>query len=260
MNNYNTNQWLILHYPQAAGGKFLASCFMMFSRVANWKGKEASPEEIVDWYVNSLKSPDNWYASEIDTPWVLPASRLFERGSHLSNNQFWQSFSPDLWFLQSWQQKKIIVDFWHKPIMPTWWSNANCVSIVIDDLKLYKKLLFSKVFQYNKQNHTMIWLSQIPSLGRPAANQNKLRYKNQWIWNDVKDLDEFYRDVICNIDCFKWIPTVSTSNSIALTELFDVNKLLTFLLKFENQFSDNLNINGVKQLHKYWADATTKLL
>jgi hypothetical protein len=260
MKDYNTNQWLILHYPQAAGGKFLAACFMMFDNVANWLGVEASAADISNWYVKSIETSDNWYASEIDTPWVLPASRLWDKGSNLSNNELWKMFEPNPWFTSSWQQKKTIVDFWHKPDIPAWWTNAKWVSIVVDDKLLYKRLLFSKVFQYNEQEQTMVWLSQIPGLGRPAAVQNKLKYKNQWVWNNVTSIDKFYDDVVCSIDCFKWVPDIQTPNSINLTALFDIDKLLDFLLKFEHQLSDNLNIAGVKQLHKHWTDATIKLL
>lgn len=260
MIDYNTNQWMIMHYPQAAGGKFLATCFMMFDNVINWKGQDSTPEELVTWYKNSLPNTETWYATEIDTPWVIPASRLWPRGEELSSLDFWEAFTPTDWFTQNWNQKKFIVDFWHKPTKPLWWANALWINITIDDNELYKKILFTKVFEYNKEERSIVWTSQLPSLGRPEAVKNKAKYQNQWKWDNVDDLDHFYNNIVLQHECFQWSYPDASDKSIALSELFDVDKVVNFLLQFENKLLNNLNVSCVKQIHKHWISATNKLL
>lgn len=259
MIDYNTNQWIIMHYPQAAGGKFLSTCFMMFDNVTNWAEKEFMPSEIVNWYNNSIPESTTWFHTEIDTPWVLPASRLWPRGASLSSHDFWEQFTPTPWFTHSWNQKKYLVDFWHKPIKPAWWSNALWVNINIDNNELHRKLLFSKVFEYNPETKTVIWTSQVPNYGRTAAIANKAKYQNQCEWQGIDNLDDFYNTVVSTIECFKWDNT-TTDKSIALSELFDVDKVVNFLLQFEDQLHSKLDVACVRAIHKHWTDATNRLL
>lgn len=260
MIDYDTNQWLILNYPQAAGGKFLATCFMMFDKVANWAERELTADEIVSWYKSSMPTTETWFATEIDTPWSIPASRLWQRGAELTKNQFWEQFTPTPWFTYSWARKNYIVDFWHKPVRPVWWSNATWVNIDIDDYELYKKILFSKVFEYNPTTQTVIWTSQLPELGRPTAVKNKTIYQNQWVWDNVTDLNNFYHNVVLQHTCFKWQRPTNTDKLILLSELFDVDKLVEFLLQFEERLESKLNVECVKQIHTLWLNATHKLI
>jgi len=258
--NYNTDRWTIIKYPPAAGGKFLACCFMLFDNVAHWSTKSKTQEETVNWYKTSLPSnKEIWFKKEIDTPWVLPASRLWPRGSDLSESEFWKKFNDnvDPWFQYCYDQDKFIVDFWHKQKRPTWWPHALWVNIVVNDIDLYKDLLFSKVFYFDQETKTVTWLSQAPGLGRPATLLGKSIFQNQWQWTDIESRDQFYNDVIVKIPGFDWdFSVVDLENHILLTELFDVDKLETFLLKFENVFDSRLDTDRFRELHQSWVSVT----
>lgn len=258
--NYDTDRWILIKYPPGAGGKFIASCFMLFNNVAHWSTQTVTQEQTVAWYKTSLPNKKEiWFQKEIDTPWVLPASRLWPRGEELTKSEFWQKFNDDLdpWFRKCHDDNKFIIDFWHKQQKPNWWSQATWVNIVVDNVNLYKDLLFSKVFDYNKETKTITWLSQLPNLGRPATLLNKSIFQNQWLWTDIESRDQFYNDVIVKIPGFAWdFSLVDLENHILLSEIFDVDKLETFLLKFEDIFKSNFNTHRFRELHQSWINAT----
>ena len=258
--NYNNDKWVIINYPPGAGGKLIAACLMLFDNVAHWSGKTTKPAETVNWYINSLPNKEEiWSKKEIDTPWVLPASRLWPRGSDLSDIEFWEKFNlnDNNWFHQCHADNKFIVDFWHKQKKPTWWSHATWINLVVDDIELYKDLLFSKVFNYDKQSKTVTWLDQSPDLGRPTTLLYKSIFQNKWQWTDVESRDQFYSDVILELEGFNWdFSTVDWENYILLSDLFDVDKLEKFLLKFESIFNSKLDKQQFRYLHENWVNTT----
>jgi hypothetical protein len=262
--NYDTDNWILIKYPPGAGGKFIASCLMLFDNVAKWSKNTTTQKETVTWYKNSLPVADEiWFQKEVDTPWVLPASRLWPRGADLTNSEFWKKFNDNIdpWIQQCFNDNKFIVDFWHKQQRPPWWSHATWVNIVVDDVQLYKDLLFSKVFHYDKQTKRLTWLSQAPGLGRPTTLIYKSVFQNQWHWSDVESRDQCYNDIIIKIPGFNWnFSLIDSENCIALSDMFDVDKLETFLLKFENILKSELDTDQFRELHQSWVNATNQTM
>jgi hypothetical protein len=259
--NYDTNKWILINYPPGAGGKFIAACLMLFGTVAHWSKKNMEPAQTVNWYKQSLPIDNEvWFQKEIDTPWVLPASRLWPRGANLSKDEFWEKFNNqvDPWFSQCYNNNKFIVDFWHKQQHPEWWSKPTWINLIIDDVDLYKDLLFSKVFNYNQSAQTVSWVSQRPELGRSTTLFYKSVYQNQWHWDNVKSRDEFYNNVIANIPGFNWdFDNVNLENHIKISDLFDVDRVENFLLKFETLLGSKLDQASFRKLHAHWVDTTT---
>ena len=262
--NYDTNKWIMVNYPPGAGGKFIAVCLMLFENVASWSKCNMTPEQTVNWYEQSLPLDNEvWFQKEIDTPWVLPASRLWPRGADLSKIEFWEKFNNqiDPWFCQCYNDGKFIVDFWHKQQRPNWWTDPIWVNLVIDDLDLYKDLLFSKVFHYDHSAKKVTWVSQIPSLGRSTAVFYKAVYQNQWRWENVNSKDEFYNNVISKIPGFDWdFNSVNLENPIRISELFDTDKLENFFLQFETLLGSKLDRTSFRKLHSQWLEHTSMQL
>lgn len=260
--DYNNDRWIIIKYPPAAGGKFIAACLMLFDNVAHWSEYEHTSAETVEWYQHSLPGEHEiWFKKEIDTPWVLPASRLWPRGADLSKDEFWKKFDDQAtpWFRQCHQDNKFVVDFWHKQQKPCWWTHATWVNVVVDSVELYKDLLFSKVFNFDKQTKTVTWLSQAPGLGRPATLLNKSIFQNKWQWDNIESRDQFYEDVIVKINGFDWDFTYADlENHIFLSNLFDIDKLEKFLLKFESILNSKLDTVRLRDMHRTWVNSTNK--
>lgn len=259
---YNTNQWIILNYPVGAGGKFLVACLMQFDKNAHWSGKSMTLKETVKWYTDSLptKANDIWSLGEIDTPWVIPASRQWSRGNNLSEHEFNSQLinTHNDYFNRVWREEKFIVDFWHKTDRPAWWTNANWINIVVDDMVLYKKLLLSKLFNYQPDKKIVVANDQMPNVGSPASQLKKARFKNQWSWENIDDLDTFFEKEVTKLS---WYTTWDFSselpnNYILLTELFDVDKVYQFLLKYQDLFGQQVNYNYVVSIHTLWYNLT----
>jgi hypothetical protein len=253
--NYNTNQWLIFNYPLAAGGKFLISCFFQFDNVAHWSGQQLGHQESIDWFVNSLpKKSEFWPSKEINTPWVLPdISRTYPRGDHTTEEEF----NSKMTGIESiWKKGLIIPDFWHKTTRPRWWTQANFISIYVDDMDLYKKLLFSKLFEF--KNNTVTWNSERPDIGRSTDQIHKKKFQNQWFWENVNSIDEFYES---HIQQFSWyqgwdFDQIPDGDYIALSELFDSNLVYKFMLNFEERFNRAVSKDYVNSIHRAWKTAT----
>jgi len=264
--NYNTNQWMILNYPAGAGGKFLAACFLQFKKAAHWAEQDLTIKQTAQWYKDSLPngSKDSWAVKEIDTPWVLPASRAWPRGETLSEQEFNLQMinTGNEYFQQCWRQEKSILDFWHKSKKPAWWTNAQWINIYVDDKKLYKNLVFTKLFEYNPTTKIIISHDQKPTTGRQVNRLKKSIFNNQWIWENVSDLETFFDQQVKNLPWYQsWnFDSIPTKNYITLTELFDVDKVYQFLLNYEEQMNQRVDRNYVERIHALWHKSTTERL
>ena len=255
--NYNTDQWLIVNYPLGAGGKFLTSCFFQFDNVAHWAGKPLTAAETVDWYINSLPTDSEvWPGREIDAPWELPnISRAWPRGASTTEEEF----NRDMKGIESlWKQGYKIPDFWHKSARPAWWTNAQFVSIYVDDLALYKKLIFSKLFEF--KDGVVICHDQRPDIGRTINQAHKKVFQNQWLWENIRSPDEFYHQHITQLPWHQsWnFDQVPTNDYIALSELFDVDLVYKFMLKFGEQLDRFVSKDFVYSMHTAWKTNTEK--
>lgn len=263
MQNYDTNQWLIFNYINGAGGKFLTNCFFQFDKVANWYDTNLTKQQRAEVYLQSLTLNNNiWLATEPDQPWGLTFfSRTYPRGQNCDieswNRQVDQHTTE--YFKNCWGDQKIIADFWHKASRPTFWSKSTWITIKVDDWELYKSLLFTKVYDYNKHNKTMINQMENPTLGSDSNKKYKSQFQNQWYWENITDIDSFIKDEIFQKPWYQsWQGHVDydNNNTVNLTTLFDLDKLWKFLVKYEPMFNDSLDFNIIKSLHQAWVQAT----
>lgn len=258
--SYNTDQWLVFNYPAGAGGKFLTTCFLQFDKIAHWSGNQLPPNETINWYSNSIPKEDElWPNKEIDTPWVLPGiSRAWPRGVDTSEDEFNARLSAsDNSYLHScWNDGLVIPDFWHKSKRPAWWTNAQWVSIYVDDWDLYKRITFSKLFEY--KDNVVIDTSQRPNVGRAPEQYQKSIFQNPWKWENVTDYNQFFDETIMMFPYMQaWDFTALPAEPyITLSELFDVDHLYNFMLTFEDRFEQPVSKEYIKELHNIWLTAT----
>jgi len=251
--NYNTDQWLIFNYPIGSGGKFLTACFLQFKKLAHWSGQQLTSNETIDWYRYSMpEEKELWRAKEIDTVWQLPKiSRAWPRGENISSQEFSDSLSDPI-LINCWNKNLIIPDFWHKTKRPDWWTNAQWINIHVDDKKLYKKMLFSKIFSF--ENNAVICHDQRPDIGRAVNREYKKIYKNQWLWENVDSIDDFCQQYLTEMPWYQsWdFDFIPTNSYIEFTELFDVDKVYRFMLQYEDQFKQHVSKEYLNQLHTIW--------
>lgn len=257
---YNTSQWTIFNYPSGAGGKVLATYFSQFNKMAHWSAQTMTPTESAEWYISSLPNADElWPAKEIDTPWSLPGiSKAWPRGANTTEEEFDQ-LVPTIkneYFHHAWGQGLLMPDFWHKTKRPAWWTNAQWISIYVDDMDLYKKLLFSKIFEF--KNNAVIDIWQRPDIGTPEEQERKHKFKNRWLWENVNSIDEYFETTISK---FPWYTCWDFDQEpvgpyITVSELFDVDKVYSFMLQFEEQFEQKIDPDFVRSIHQAWVTAS----
>lgn len=260
MQNYNNNRWIIFNYINGAGGKFLANCFFQFDSIANWYSTKLSKNQRADFYIKKLENisiNDSWVMQEPHQPWGIDFfSRTYDRGHEINiqewNQQIDNRSTP--YFKECWSKNLIISDFWHKAERPNFWSNAHWITIEVDDFDLYKTLLFTKIYDYDKINKTVI-----SRIDYPVSKTYSEQYQNQWKWDNIDDLDGFIEKYVSAKPWYrnwKFNSNHNKNNSIKLSELFDVEKLWKFLIKYESVFNDTLDFNIIKSIHTTWVKQT----
>ena len=265
--NYNNKQWLIVDYSPGAGGKFLLNCFMQYDKVAHWHGK-MSKEDRVYAYLSTIpmSNSSSWIKNEMTSPWGLDFfSRAHPRNNNISNDGFNQlvlEHATD-YFHTCWNDGNIIPDYWQKASLPGFWSNAIEASILIDDFDLYKRLLFSKPYTYTKEDCVVKSLTDNPNDHSTSisGNKNAKRFNNQWVFNDVDNIDDFFETELKDKCWFiDRLSKPQSQTSINLSDMFDTNKLCVYLESFEDTFGETLPKNNIIKMHTPWLIKTDEFL
>lgn len=258
MENYDSPQWIIFNYINGAGGKFLANCFFQFDAIANWYSTNLTKNQRADAYIKKLENiKDDWMMNEPHQPWGIDFfSRSYTRGSDINIQDWNQKISTrsSSYFNECWSKNLIISDFWHKKERPQFWSKARWITIQVDDFNLYKTLLFTKIYNYDKTQKTVISYVDYPIIGTYGD-----QYQNQWQWNNVYDVDEFIEKYVSDKPWYRnWQvdDSICCPDTIKLTELFDLSKLWKFLSRYESLFQDKLDFNVIKSIHTVWVKQT----
>jgi len=260
--DYDTQQWLIFNFINGAGGKFLANCFFQFDQVANWYQDGLSKKQRAEKYIQLLDVPnDNWLFKEPDQPWGLTFfSRTYPRGRHMDIEEWNRCFEncSTEYFKNCWDNNKIIVDYYHQGIRPTFWSKARWITIQVDDVELYKSLLFTKVYNYNKHTKTMVNQMEDPNFGTTSNRFFKKKFQNAWHWENIHDIDQFMIEEIKTKPWHQsWQNIVYPNQDIInLSDLFDFEKLKQFLSKYQTVFNEQLDFENIKQMQESWVSQT----
>jgi hypothetical protein len=263
MNNIN---WVIVNYPPGSGGKFISNCLMQYDSIPFWGGN-MTKEQRIEYFCNLL--PDNcndsWVRNDMIQPWGLNFfSRIEQRNNNISTRVFYdllQQHASD-YLNETIARGAFVLDYWHKTDLPIFWRGEFTINIVIDDLELYKRLLFTKPYTFNAKTKTITSLLDLPLKGKltKANNKNVKLFNNQHKFDNI-DIDQFFDNVIKDKLWFKdRMVNRNLPNTIYLSELFDFDKLYGFLCKFNARFNEQLPKNNIRKLHTVWLQKTTLFL
>lgn len=252
-----TKQWMILRYPAGAGGKFIAALLFMFDNVEHWY-KINDPRQQLKFYQDTLAQDLPWLDKELNQDWGLDFfGRSYERNNNLSTHDFNQQVQQhgSEHFKQSWHQGKIIVDHWHKPWLPEFWSQENNITIVPDDFDLLHSLIKKKLFKIDTQTQTVTSIMDAPMHGSDKNRLHALQFQNlyQFKYNDLdKDLHEYlmtkpwYAPWTQQQPCGTW--------TINLSDLMSLDQIIKHLEPFEDLYKQKLDRSLIKEFHQCWKE------
>lgn len=261
MINYNTDQWCIVKFPCAAGGKFLSNCLFLFDQVAHWHNVEGK-QETVDYFNKTISQNIPWLKKELNHIWNI---NFFSRSYGRNNNATVETFNSEVtenasdYFHTSWNKGKTIIDHWGKPYNPIFWGNAKKITIIIDDYDRYKKLVMKKLFRIDGDQ--IISLLDIPETSATLDNLTYTQQYNNQYQFPLMPIDEFFET---HVEQLPWLNpwlydsvNILTANEITinLSEILDYNKFVKKFKIIEEMFSETIPKHYLKDLHTTWTTA-----
>ena len=261
MIDYCTNQWMILNYPAGSGGKFIGNCLFLFDKVAHWHGIDGQ-QATVDYFKETILGPDpSWLHKELNNNWNITFfSRCYPRNNSISTEEFNKLVDTNAsdYFRTCWDDSLDIVDFWCKPVFPKFWKNANSVTIVLDDIEIYKNLALSKLYRIDHNKQTIISLLDAP--GELATDDNKVHaqlFKNAYEF-PLENLDTFFET---NVKLKPWLnpwldnPLGNDKFTIKISELVNHNAFVQKFQWFEDYYKQKIPVRYITELHNIWSAA-----
>ena len=261
MKNYCTDQWTIIKYPAGSGGKFIGNCLFLFDKVAHWHGITGKLDIVNYFKQNMLDNSKLWLHKELNHRWNLNFySRMYPRGNNILEEEFNKLIDLEAseYFHKSWENNFDIIDCFHKPILPAFLKYANSVTIVVDDIEIYKNLALSKLYviDYNRN----IITSLLDSPVHVATDNNKSMAKlfnNQYEF-PLFDIDEFFET---NVKSMPWLQPWLNINidinkfTIKISELINYNSFVAKFQWFEDYYKQKIPRKYLIELHSTWSRA-----
>ena len=257
-NNYCTNQWQIVQYPCGAGGKFLISCLMLIDKIAPWNKLEHAQQ--VNYFQTRLESNISWVQKEIGHPWGISFfSRTYNRNNNLSNEEFNSLVDTHAseYFNDCWSSRLVIVDHWHKPLLPSFWQQAHSVKIIVDDFELYEHLVMSKIYNVTKNKIISLLDAPVAHGGLLNAQDSVVKFQNQYEFI-CDDPHEFFETEVKEKPWLSpWLNyQCDDPFYFKLSELADQEKFIKKFRYFEDLYQQHIPYNELIDLHKCWINAS----
>jgi len=261
----NNERWFIVRYARGSGGKFLLNCFTQYDKLSSWVEGHTKQQRI-DSYVSTFPNDTNipWVKDEIVSPYNLDFfSRTFSRGHNLSLYEFDKAVttSANQKFFDDWNNNKIISEISLSQEIPNFWKYAKNITIKVDDIELYKSLLFSKPFYI--EGNTLTSTCDSP-LGESKCTTHKKfaeKFDNEWFWENP-DFDYIFDNYVVKQEWYKPVIEFNkqSDNFINLTDLFDVKKVFSFVDSYSDFFEEKIPYENIEKLHSQWIDITQKFI
>ena len=261
MIDYNTDQWCIVKFPCAAGGKFLSNCLFLFDNVAHWHNTNGK-QETVDYFQKTILQNKPWLKKELNHNWGI---NFFSRSYERNNDASVETFNNEVvatstdYFNECWNKGLTIVDHWGKPYNPKFWEQAKKINIIIDDYDNYKKLVFKKLYQI--KGDKIISLLDIPKTCATSDNLTYTQqYNNQYEF-PLTTIDDFFETHVKNLPWLSpWTEEcvhLLTADEITIkfSDLLDYNKFQKRFKEIEELFKEDIPRNFLKELHSIWTTA-----
>lgn len=263
MIDYCTDQWMILQYPAGAGGKFVGNCLFLFDKIAHWHGIKDQYTTVEYFKKNLLNQDPLWTNRELNHRWNINFfSRCYTRNNDLRCVEFNQLVKEQasFYFQQCWNQQYTIVDCWHKPSLPDFWQKANSVTIVLDNLEIYKNLMFSKLYKIDKHKNKIISILDSPQVATEENKKNVEMFNNPYEF-DLIDLDDFFET---NVKQKPWLlpwfdkPLGADQFTIGISELVDCRTFIYKFQWFEDLYKQKIPTKYLEQMHNIWSIANER--
>jgi hypothetical protein len=262
MIDYCTDQWMILNYPAGSGGKFIGNCLFLFDKVAHWYGGMHKQQDTVDFFKKTiLDSGRLWLHKELNNNWNISFfSRCYPRNNAISSSKFNELVNANAsdYFHDCWNNNLDIVDFWCKPVFPEFWKNANSVTVVLDDMEIYKNLTLSKLYKIDRNKETIISLLDVPDgLATDDNKANAQFFKNEYEF-PLDNLDSFFET---NVKLKPWLnPWLDNSLgnnkfTIKISELVNHDAFVQKFQWFEDYYKQKIPVRYITELHNTWSVA-----
>lgn len=249
------SRWLIIQYPCGAGGKFLSMALQTIDCIASWNPKVEmglmsyqdyvltlwNTQEFTDWLINEPLS--HWNTS------LNFFSRSMARGENMSVKEFEKltEYNADEYFKYIWVTDKIILDTYHKALLPKWWEQAQVISIASElDNPSYIDKLSTKLIPYRDG----FGYNLLDRPHKDDANQNAQKYNNPWMFkmeSKKKWIDWIIKkDSRLNLQINN--PTIRNS------ELKNFEVIHRLIKSTAKHYKSNYNENDLKFLFDYWCN------
>lgn len=264
INDYCTNQNLIVRYPNGAAGKFLITCLFLIDRVAHWEPQvQTKSQDHWQWFDQSWQQEiHKWIISEPNQPWEINFySRRLDRNNQLTASEYNQLVKDNAsdYFFQCWKQGLYIVDHWHKRSRPSWQLNANIIEITInkESLDAYRQLIARKLWLWDSDRSVVVSTLDHPDYSHCDFNRlQRLSYHNVYEFTGYNNYDEFFNGYLMNQTFVKSFYQVGHDDSCLasfdLLELFEYSKLKEKLTNIADQLNSHIDLTLLNKMHQLW--------
>ena len=204
MQNFCTNQHLVVTYPHGAAGKFFLTTLTLFDSVAFWNSDvQHGRKDFMSWFNGCWPVvTQTWVKYEPNQPWALNFySRTYNRGNDLSQDEYnhqVEDFDSD-YFFECWNKGLVIADHFHKRSVPAFYNQAKRIEILVTDecMPAYKKMIGEKVWAWDESTKSGISLLDLPELSHDDVNrQHRLQFNNPSRIYGHNSFDELFENHI----------------------------------------------------------------
>jgi hypothetical protein len=242
------DRWLIVTFRPGTGGKFLCACLMAIDRIAHWAPEVEKDANLWHDWINGLwGNPYEWVSCEPVHDWNLRFfSRQFDRGLHLSRDEFYSQIASvgSNYINELLQSDKIILDFYHKTHLPSWWERAHHVKLDKGSDELWYSMLSSKNYLWDEDSKTGMITAD-----RPQKLHNDSGYANQWKYSNFTSKREWLNYIVNHDPRLNFI---IDSPDITLDQLLNLSEVLSLVESVAKSLNSDFNATLVKSLHNRW--------
>jgi hypothetical protein len=267
INNYCTDQNLIVRYPNGAGGKFLITCLFLFKHVAHWD-QDVQHGKVThwDWFRGTWPQDiSQWTVVEPNHPWNTNFfSRRLSRNNELTSNQYNSLVGETAsdYFFESWQQGHKIVDHFHKKIRTDFQHDSEIIDINLvnqHSIDLYKEMIKQKLWLWNDQTKIATSTLDHPDFAHDTtSHQHRLQFNNQYLITGYNSYDELFDNYLAKQEFIKPFMYASADASSILSidfaDLYRFETLVAGLEQLEQHYNQTIDKDLLRRMHVLWKD------
>lgn len=265
----NYPKFLVIRFPVAGAGNFIASCLQCSIGVGHWNQELEYAKPDVNWlaYFEQVFKPfyKDWLVNEPFVKYTLGVKEIYssyyDRGNNLTAEEFFESekkCKPYYHRLRG--EDKFIPVFWMKPFFPEYYSNATFVDVFLDEesLRWYDRAHYHKHYHLERENekikayNTRHTPSTIPK-SFTGENQYITHYDNFVGFARAEIYGNPHRTLFQDTNLFDQHSGNRPRHSMTLSDVLDPTKFLSHYRKI----CEMIGVQAIPEsdlliLHKHW--------